>query len=65
MGGGALPATVASTAHSTDTTSTTSAGGSTGKVFIGGISWETTEATLHTHFSQWGELIDCVLMTNK
>lgn len=35
------------------------------KLFIGGISWETVEVTLSDHFSKFGELEDCVLMTNK
>ncbi|XP_009761915.2 RNA-binding protein 1-like [Nicotiana sylvestris] len=28
-----------------------------GKIFIGGISWETTEETLRKHFSRYGEVI--------
>ncbi|RYY34315.1 hypothetical protein EON62_03415, partial [archaeon] len=35
------------------------------KVFVGGISWETIEDTIYDHFSRFGEIIDCVLMTNK
>ena len=36
-----------------------------GKLFVGGISWETVESTIYEHFSAFGELADCVLMTNK
>ncbi|CAB1417300.1 unnamed protein product [Pleuronectes platessa] len=32
------------------------------KLFIGGLSFETTEESLRTHFEQWGSLTDCVVM---
>ena len=32
------------------------------KVFIGGLSYETTEESLKSHFEQWGEIVDCVVM---
>ncbi|XP_010792798.1 heterogeneous nuclear ribonucleoprotein A3 isoform X1 [Notothenia coriiceps] len=32
------------------------------KLFIGGLSFETTEESLRTHFEQWGALTDCVVM---
>ncbi|XP_060081352.1 heterogeneous nuclear ribonucleoprotein A1-like [Ylistrum balloti] len=32
------------------------------KLFIGGLSYETTEDSLKTHFAQWGNIIDCVVM---
>ena len=32
--------------------------GTSGKLFIGGLSWETTEATLSSHFGKFGELTD-------
>ncbi|XP_061142388.1 heterogeneous nuclear ribonucleoprotein A3 isoform X1 [Syngnathus typhle] len=32
------------------------------KLFIGGLSFETTEESLHAHFEQWGTLTDCVVM---
>lgn len=32
------------------------------KLFIGGLSFETTDESLRSHFEQWGTLTDCVLM---
>ncbi|XP_014675580.1 PREDICTED: heterogeneous nuclear ribonucleoprotein A2 homolog 1-like [Priapulus caudatus] len=32
------------------------------KLFIGGISYETTEESMKAHFEQWGEIVDCVVM---
>uniref|UniRef100_A0A2K6U0H4 RRM domain-containing protein n=1 Tax=Saimiri boliviensis boliviensis TaxID=39432 RepID=A0A2K6U0H4_SAIBB len=32
------------------------------KLFIGGLSFETTDESLRTHFEQWGTLTDCVVM---
>ncbi|XP_042200184.1 heterogeneous nuclear ribonucleoprotein A3 homolog 1 isoform X2 [Callorhinchus milii] len=32
------------------------------KLFIGGLSFETTDDSLRTHFEQWGRLTDCVVM---
>ncbi|XP_068602022.1 heterogeneous nuclear ribonucleoprotein A3 [Brachionichthys hirsutus] len=32
------------------------------KLFIGGLSFETTEDSLRVHFEQWGSLTDCVVM---
>ncbi|XP_014670988.1 PREDICTED: heterogeneous nuclear ribonucleoprotein A1-like isoform X2 [Priapulus caudatus] len=32
------------------------------KLFIGGLSYETTEDSMKTHFEQWGEIVDCVVM---
>ncbi|KAL3660177.1 hypothetical protein V7S43_014708 [Phytophthora oleae] len=42
-------------------------GGSTqpGKLFIGGVSWETTEDTLRQHFGKYGALTDAALMKDK
>ncbi|KAG2215967.1 hypothetical protein INT45_001283 [Circinella minor] len=31
-------------------------------MFIGGLNWETTDETLRTYFSQFGEVADCVVM---
>lgn len=32
------------------------------KLFIGGLDYKTTEETLKAHFSDWGEIVDCVVM---
>ncbi|XP_061412024.1 heterogeneous nuclear ribonucleoprotein A3-like [Lethenteron reissneri] len=32
------------------------------KLFIGGLSFETTEESMQKHFEQWGTLTDCVVM---
>ncbi|KAL4656669.1 hypothetical protein GN956_G4508 [Arapaima gigas] len=32
------------------------------KLFIGGLSFETTDESLRAHFEQWGKLTDCVVM---
>ncbi|XP_052255330.1 heterogeneous nuclear ribonucleoprotein A3 homolog 1-like isoform X3 [Dreissena polymorpha] len=32
------------------------------KLFIGGLSFETTDESLKEHFSQWGEIVDCIVM---
>ncbi|KAL4667597.1 hypothetical protein H8959_006286 [Pygathrix nigripes] len=32
------------------------------KLFIGGLSFETTDECLRSHFEQWGTLMDCVVM---
>uniref|UniRef100_A0A2K5QFT9 RRM domain-containing protein n=1 Tax=Cebus imitator TaxID=2715852 RepID=A0A2K5QFT9_CEBIM len=34
------------------------------KLFIGGLSFETTDESLRSHFEQWGTLTDCVVMRN-
>ncbi len=36
-----------------------------GKVFVGGISWQTTEETLQYYFQRFGEVADVVLMRDK
>ncbi|NXT20824.1 ROA1 protein, partial [Syrrhaptes paradoxus] len=33
------------------------------KLFIGGLSFETTDESLRSHFEQWGTLTDCVVRT--
>lgn len=35
-----------------------------GKLFVGGLSWETTQDTLLQYFSKFGDVIDCVVMKN-
>ncbi|KAB0341972.1 hypothetical protein FD754_018898, partial [Muntiacus muntjak] len=34
------------------------------KLFIGGLSFETTDDSLREHFEKWGTLTDCVVMRN-
>lgn len=36
-----------------------------GKLFIGGISWETTEDTLRDYFKHYGEVVDSVIMRDR
>lgn len=36
-----------------------------GKLFIGGISWETTEEKLQEHFSNFGEVSQAAVMRDK
>ncbi|KAB1259093.1 DAZ-associated protein 1 [Camelus dromedarius] len=36
------------------------------KLFVGGLDWSTTQAeTLRSYFSQYGEVVDCVIMKDK
>lgn len=32
------------------------------KLFIGGLNFKSTEETLKSHFEEWGEIVDCVVM---
>lgn len=36
-----------------------------GKLFVGGLSWETSQDNLQRYFSRYGEVIDCVVMKNS
>ncbi|XP_011501673.1 PREDICTED: heterogeneous nuclear ribonucleoprotein 27C isoform X2 [Ceratosolen solmsi marchali] len=36
-----------------------------GKLFVGGLSWETTQENLQRFFGRYGEVIDCVVMKNS
>lgn len=36
-----------------------------GKMFVGGLSWESTQDTLQRYFGHYGEVIDCVVMKNS
>ncbi|WOK97168.1 heterogeneous nuclear ribonucleoprotein 1 [Canna indica] len=36
-----------------------------GKLFVGGVSWETTEERLKEHFGGYGEVLDAVIMRDK
>ncbi|KAK9282237.1 hypothetical protein L1049_005151 [Liquidambar formosana] len=38
---------------------------SSGKLFVGGVSWETTEETFSNYFSKYGEITDSVIMMDK
>ncbi|GFZ08109.1 glyoxylate reductase 2 [Actinidia rufa] len=38
---------------------------SSGKLFVGGVSWETTEATFTSYFCKYGEITDSVIMMDK
>lgn len=35
-----------------------------GKMFVGGLSWDTTHDALAQYFCQYGEVVDCVVMKN-
>lgn len=35
------------------------------KLFVGGLSWETTHDNLQRFFQRFGEVIDCVVMKNN
>ncbi|GJQ08627.1 hypothetical protein GpartN1_g418.t1 [Galdieria partita] len=35
------------------------------KIFVGGLSWETTEETLQKYFESYGRVLDCVIMRDK
>ncbi|XP_063233608.1 heterogeneous nuclear ribonucleoprotein 27C isoform X28 [Bacillus rossius redtenbacheri] len=35
------------------------------KLFVGGLSWETTQENLQRYFTRYGEVIDCVVMKNS
>lgn len=36
-----------------------------GKLFVGGISWETKEETLSDHFEKYGEVVESVVMRDR
>lgn len=36
-----------------------------GKMFVGGLNWETTDESLRNYFSKFGELIDCTVMRDS
>jgi RNA recognition motif-containing protein len=41
------------------------ASGSGGKIFIGGLSWDTSTDNLQSHFKKYGEIIDAVIMKDR
>lgn len=36
-----------------------------GKIFVGGLSWQTTEESMRFHFEKFGELSDIAIMIDK
>ncbi|KAI8669057.1 hypothetical protein NCS57_00719700 [Fusarium keratoplasticum] len=36
-----------------------------GKMFIGGLNWETTDQSLRDYFSQFGEVVECTVMRDS
>lgn len=36
-----------------------------GKMFVGGLNWETTDESLKNYFSQFGEVLDCTVMRDN
>ncbi|KAJ2301452.1 Heteroproteinous nuclear ribonucleoprotein A1, partial [Coemansia sp. RSA 2611] len=36
-----------------------------GKLFVGGLSWETDEARLHHYFSKYGTIVECSIMRDQ
>ncbi|EQL04000.1 heterogeneous nuclear ribonucleoprotein HRP1 [Ophiocordyceps sinensis CO18] len=36
-----------------------------GKMFIGGLNWETTDESLRDYFSQFGEVVECTVMRDS
>ncbi|KAI0524252.1 hypothetical protein KFK09_003617 [Dendrobium nobile] len=42
-----------------------SASSSSGKIFVGGVAWDTTEETFTNHFAKYGMIIDSVIMKDK
>ncbi|XP_019196236.1 PREDICTED: heterogeneous nuclear ribonucleoprotein 1-like [Ipomoea nil] len=47
--------------HSVNDSSSSSAG----KLFVGGIAWETSEESFSRYFSKYGEIVDSVIMMDK
>ncbi|KAK3152525.1 hypothetical protein QOZ80_2BG0160170 [Eleusine coracana subsp. coracana] len=40
-------------------------GDSSGKIFVGGVAWETSEETFSKHFEKYGAIVDSVIMKDK
>uniref|UniRef100_A0A0E0NBU9 RRM domain-containing protein n=1 Tax=Oryza rufipogon TaxID=4529 RepID=A0A0E0NBU9_ORYRU len=40
-------------------------GDSSGKIFVGGVAWETTEESFSKHFEKYGAITDSVIMKDK
>ena len=37
----------------------------TRKLFIGGLSFKTSDDTLRTYYEQWGDIDDCIVMKDR
>ena len=35
------------------------------KMFIGGLSYKTTDDSLRSFYEQWGDLADCIVMKDR
>ncbi len=53
--------------HGSGSAGTTNAGGQidAAKIFVGGLSWQTTEETLRYHFEQYGEVVSVEVMRDR
>lgn len=45
-----------------DDAGTSSSSMDPGKIFVGGLSWQTTTETLRQYFSRYGDVVDCMVM---
>ncbi|KAG0590975.1 hypothetical protein KC19_1G140000 [Ceratodon purpureus] len=64
-GGSAKDAMVESDPKDSPTASQGKASSSGGKIFIGGLSWDTSTDNLQSHFKKYGEIIDAVIMKDR
>ena len=55
------------TDHGSGSAGTTNAGSQidAAKIFVGGLSWQTTEETLRYHFEQYGEVVSVEVMRDR
>ncbi|KAL0733867.1 hypothetical protein Bca4012_010077 [Brassica carinata] len=51
--------------QSSDHLHSSSSMSSPGKLFVGGVSWETTEETFAKYFEKFGEVVDSVIMRDR
>ncbi|XP_010498136.1 PREDICTED: heterogeneous nuclear ribonucleoprotein 1-like [Camelina sativa] len=51
--------------HAVENRHSSSSMSSPGKLFVGGVSWETTEETFVNYFGKFGEVVDSVFMTDR
>jgi len=40
-------------------------GANSGKIFVGGLSWETNEESMRSYFEKYGAITDCVIMRDR